>query len=89
GKSFNAFYEDRLLAESYIYKLSDHLYQKKIMLDNCSSQENKANLFGKIKEHNAAIGLIIQDYEKTKLTPAETSGFLSFKHHLRAAENLE
>ncbi|KAA9346012.1 MCP four helix bundle domain-containing protein [Adhaeribacter soli] len=89
GSSFSSVYEDRLLAESYIYRLSDHLYQKKIMLDNCNSQENIGNLQAKIGQHNAAINAIIRDYEKTKLTESESTYFSDFKKNVAAIEALE
>ena len=89
GNSFTSVYEDRLVVESYIYRLSDHLYQKKIMLDNCSSQENLQNLQGKLNQHNTAINGIVLNYEKTKLTTAETDCFAAFKENLAAIELLE
>ena len=89
GNSFASVYEDRLVAESYIYRLSDHLYQKKIMLDNCSSLENNSSLLTNIGQHNAAINIIIRDYEKTKLTELETSCFQDFKMNVAAIEALE
>src|SRR5688572_32281804 len=73
GNSFASVYEDRLVVEGYIYQLSDHLYQKKIMLDNCSNQENLTNLRAKFGEHNAAIHGLIQNYEKTRLTETENA----------------
>ena len=89
GDSFASVYEDRLVVEGYIYQLSDHLYQKKIMLDNCSSQENLTNLQARIGEHNAAINLLILNYEKTKLTDVESDYFQDFKANVSAIENLE
>src|SRR5688572_20462443 len=89
GNSFASVYEDRLVAESYIYQLSDHLYQKKIMLDNCSSQENIPNLQNKLGEHNTVIHAIIRDYEKTKLTTAETTCFTAFKRNVATIEEME
>lgn len=89
GNSFASVYEDRLVVEGYIYQLSDHLYQKKIMLDNCSSQDNLNNLRNKFGEHNAAIHALIQNYEKTRLTEAETAYFQDFKNHVAAIEKLE
>jgi hypothetical protein len=89
GNSFASVYEDRLLVESYIYQLSDHLYQKKIMLDNCSAAENLMHLQTKIETHNAAIDQLVLDYGKTKLTPSETTSFSAFKENIGAIKNLE
>lgn len=84
GNSFSSVYEDRLLAESYIYKLSHHLYQKKILFD----QEDE-NLTQQFKKHNAAINAIILDYEKTKLTDSEQAFFQKFKSNLAGIKSLE
>ena len=89
GHSFASVYEDRLVVEAYIYQLSDHLYQKKSMLDNCSRQENLVPLQVRIKEHNQAIGNLLHNYEKTKLTSSETTYFAAFKNEVTAIEMLE
>ena len=89
GNSFSSVYEDRLVVEAYIYQLSDHIYQKKIMLDNCSNQENMPHLQNKLDQHNTAISSLIQDYEKTKLTTIETDCFAAFKANVAAIELLE
>jgi hypothetical protein len=89
GSSFSAVYEDRLLAESYIYKLSDHLYQKKIMLDNCRSMETGSQLQGPFRQYNEAIRSLILDYEKTRLTANEDIFFLHLKNNLAEIRKLE
>lgn len=89
GDSFSSVYEDRLMAESYIYELSDHLYQKKIMLDNCTSNEHLTNVKEKIGMHNAAIAAILLDYEKTKLTDNESILYTDFKKNLAEINFLE
>lgn len=89
GNSFASVYEDRLVVESYIYQLSDHLYQKKSLLDNYSNKTNLANLQEKLKQHNSAIEALILDYEKTRLTSAETNYFTAFKQDVSAIKRLE
>ena len=79
GNSFASVYEDRLVVESYIYQLSDHLYQKKIMLDNCSNQENLPHLQAKLNQHSAAMHNLILAYEKTRFWKASTFPANSFQ----------
>ncbi|MGV3538515.1 MAG: MCP four helix bundle domain-containing protein [Rufibacter sp.] len=88
GSSFATVYEDRLLVESYIFQLSGHLYQKKMMLDNCSQGQDQG-LRDKINIHNVAITTLLQDYEKTKLTPAEAQFFQDFKQNMQEIKRLE
>lgn len=89
GSSFSSVYEDRLLVESYIYRLSDHLYQKKLIIDQCSNTGNQAALREKIAEHNKAIHALISDYEKTKLTNQESVFFLALKKNIEEMNILE
>jgi hypothetical protein len=44
GDSFSAVYEDRLMAESYIYELSNHLSRKKLLVDDCNTKEEIAQI---------------------------------------------
>ncbi len=88
GTTFSSVYEDRLLVESYIYELSGHLYQKKMMLDNLSEQD-EANLLAQFETRNAAISTIISDYEKTKFTEPESICFNDFKNNVATLQILE
>lgn len=79
GDSFSAVYEDRLLAESYIYEMSNHLSRKKLLIDDCNTKEELNQVKDKIKAHNNAVQVLIGSYEKTKLTPTEEVLFKDFK----------
>lgn len=80
GGSFSSVYEDRLLVESYIYNLSDHLYQKKIMLDHCGLVNNSSlDLKINIDLHNSEIRTLIHNFETTRLTEKESLVFDEFK----------
>ena len=89
GSSFTSVYADRLVVESYIYKFSDHLYQKKILLDNCNAQTQLAQFKDQIVAHNTAILQVIGAYEKTRLTEAERVYFDDFKNRIQSIMKLE
>lgn len=89
GDSFSSVFEDRLLVESYIYKLSDHLYQKQMLMDQCSEQGNLEQIKSIITQHNVAIMTLIHEYEKTKLTNEESLVFDSFKKNVQEMIMLE
>jgi len=90
GDSFSSVYKDRLLVESYIYKLSDQLYQKQILFDQCSQQQSDRDQFSLIiGRHNATINSLIQEYEKTKLTDQESIYFDAFKENITQMETIE
>lgn len=86
--SFSSVYEDRLVVEGYIYKLSAHLYQKKIMVDNCL-RVGDPDLQQKIAAHHFAISALITEYERTKLTDQESVFFSEFKNNIAALQTLE
>lgn len=87
GNSFSAVYEDRLLAESYIYGLADHLYQKRLLIDNC--EQHNGTVKSEIDHHNVAINNLVADYEKTNLTEAESLFFQGLKRNMEQMRTLE
>jgi hypothetical protein len=89
GTSFSSVYEDRLVVESYIYKFSDYLYQKKLVIDDCHSTQQAAMMSKKITLHNTAIQKMITAYEQTKLTEAEAKYFADFKKNISEIVALE
>lgn len=87
GNTFSVVYEDRLLAESYIYEFSDHLSRKKLLIDDSKTQQELTQNKIAIDKHNAAIQLLIGVYEKTKLTPTEEVLFRDLKKKI--SQNIE
>lgn len=78
-KSFSSMYEDRLLAESYLFQLYDQLQQK--------SELFQASLQGKqpdvkqfdFDQHQQKMKAIIDKFEKTQLTKEEADKYQRFK----------
>lgn len=86
--SFSSVFEDRLVVESYIYEISDHLYQKKLTLDKCSELAD-TNSRSKIGLHNEAIKDLLIYYDKTLLTKEEAVCLQDFKANFTAIKDLE
>lgn len=82
GTSFSSVYEDRLLVEGYIYRMSDHLFRKKIMIDSASTPRYVLQVRPAIDRYNEAVRGIIEAYEITKLTEAETKYFNDLKKNV-------
>lgn len=78
-KSFSSMYEDRLLAESYLFQLYDQLQQKSEIFQ-ASLQGNRAvaDKFD-FEQHQQKMNTIIDKYEKTHLTTEETATYQRFK----------
>jgi hypothetical protein len=89
GNSFSSVYEDRLMVESYIYRLSEHLFRKKIMIDTCGNHVTARFIKPLIDGHSKAIENIIGDYEKTNLTEVETTYFNLLKENVQTLVSLE
>lgn len=91
GDSMNSVYEDRLMVENYIFRLSGLLYEKKIMLDQCSGVGESAENLDYLKDQNAEIAVLIHDYDQTKLTEVEAILFNNLKKqvtHIQLQEEL-
>ncbi|MFZ1807406.1 MAG: MCP four helix bundle domain-containing protein [Cyclobacteriaceae bacterium] len=87
--SFSSVFDDRLVVESYIFQLTDHLYQKKIIIANCNSAESALAVQPQVNTHNSSINKILIDYEKTKITTAESKSFVSLKERLQNLKIME
>lgn len=79
-RTISSIYNDRLMPAGFLFKLNDHLYQKKITLQ-AAVLDDKTD-FKEIENHNNEIGTLMKDYEKTYLTKNEEEQWETFKAHL-------
>ena len=77
NESIASIYKDRLMPATYIFQLTDHLYQKKLLL-NTQSEQNKTA----VAKHDSAVTAIIKTYETTYLTSVEKRQWTAFKKEL-------
>lgn len=89
GSSFSSVFEDRLVVESYIYRMSEHLFRKKIMIDSSSTRSAVVAIRPAIDGYNETIREIIVAYEQTKLTQEEDRYFDSFRNRVSELARLE
>lgn len=78
--SFSAVYEDRLVAEIYIYKLSAQLHTKKKVFDEL----NDLGVYDRNTNQalNDSIRTLLSKYEETKLTEKEALLFTALKKNI-------
>jgi hypothetical protein len=80
-KSISSIYQDRLMPATYIYELSNHLYEKRLLQEHYAeyppTELQKKNFI-----HDDAIASLLQDYEKTYLTDEESKHWAELKHSL-------
>lgn len=89
GHSISTVYEDRLIAESYLYELSLYLHAKRLLLENCRSAEEWNGLQSKLDLHNQGIARLTGDFAQTRLTEDETSRFDTLLRHIERIRQLE
>lgn len=71
GRDFISFYDDRLVVESYIFEITEHLFLMKLAINK---PDFKSNLLEEdVESHRTAILDIIDDFENTNLTRDEAS----------------
>lgn len=90
--SFSSIYKDRLLPATYVFHLTDHLYQKRLILDNYFIHSAQPNIFADrhaIAKHNAAIDTLLEDFEATYLVEREDQLLHDFQQELQAFNALE
>lgn len=75
-KSVSSIHQDRLMPATYIFDISNHLYQKRL------TQEHATNTPTETEVHDKAIALLIRNYESTYLTVNEKKTWSEFKASL-------
>ncbi len=83
--SFSSIYNDRLMPATYIFSMSDHLYQSRLLME--ADRENPL-LEEELLVHDEIIATLISNYETTYLTEEESKQWASFKTHLYAYNRL-
>jgi hypothetical protein len=86
-KNISSLYQDRLMTSGYLFKISDHLYQKKILhMDEIIASPQ---LNAKLVKHDEAISKLIYEYEKTYLTKDEKQQWTQLLASLEAYKTVE
>lgn len=85
GKDFVSFYDDRLVVESYIFEITEHLFLMKLSVNQ---PELESNMLGEdIEAHRTAIFDIIEDFENTNLTTDEALHLSELKQKVHQLGN--
>ena len=79
-KSISSIYQDRLMPATYIFEISDHLYQERLLQEQPGPVTSEGLRL--LDSHNVAIAGLITNYEKTYLTKDEVKHWATFKKDL-------
>ena len=77
--SFKSVYEDRLVVEQYIFKMSTILYENQLELNKLSHTENPTLIYAEILANTKTLTSIVEKYALTYLTNKEEKIFDSFE----------
>lgn len=86
-KSVSSIYQDRLLPATYLYEISNRLYQKRLMLEEKSGLQDDWAAQKAIT--NREIDSLVKTYDSTFLTKEEQKEWILFKQQLHAYTQLE
>ena len=78
-KSFSSMYEDRLLAESYLFQLYDQLQQKSELFQASLQGKHPDVMHFDFELYQQKLKAILEKFEKTQLTNAEADKYQHFK----------
>lgn len=86
-KSVSSIYQDRLLPATYLYEISNRLYQKRLMLEEKSGL--KAGWASWKAEKDKEIDSLVKIYDSTYLTKEEQEQWTLFKQQLKRYTEME
>lgn len=87
-RNFAAIYEDRLLAEGYLFRLSTRMHQESNLLKEAVLSGKAPSASGTtIASLDAEIFSLLSDYEKTRLTKAEETLFLQLRQKMNELQS--
>ncbi|NVJ87563.1 MAG: MCP four helix bundle domain-containing protein [Algoriphagus sp.] len=79
SSTFTEVYNDRLVVESYIFDISERLFQIQKLIDHCNLDYDYSKVIDEIDMQEKEILAIVEDFEKTKLTDQESSYLKDFR----------
>ncbi len=71
SSTFTEVYNDRLVVEGYIFRISENLFRIQKLVDHCNINYDYSKVIEEIAEHEKNIAGIVRDFEKTNLTEQE------------------
>lgn len=88
-QSFTSIYEDRLLAENYLFHLYENLKQKQDLFELAAQNGVCHTINKELNEYRTARAQLISKYTETYLTEEEDGKFNDFKTALARIDKLE
>ncbi|SFB23840.1 MCP four helix bundle domain-containing protein [Algoriphagus aquimarinus] len=78
SNTFKEVYNDRLVVEGYIFRISENLFRIQKLVDHCNINYDYSKVIEEIAEHEKNITEIVRAFEKTNLTDQEAEFLADF-----------
>lgn len=88
-RSVSSIYDDRLLPATYVFKLTDHMYRKRLLWGEAERPGRGEVVRVGLDGHDAAIGALVKEFEATYLVDEESRALEGFKASWAAVRDLE
>lgn len=79
SSTFAEVYNDRLVVEGYIFKISENLFKIQKLVDHCNINYDYSRVVTEIAQHEKNIISIVNDFEETNLTEQEAEYLTDFR----------
>lgn len=77
--TFTEVYNDRLVVEGYIFRISENLFRIQKLVDHCDNNYDYSKVVDEIAVHERSILDIVDNFEKTNLTASEEQYLTDFR----------
>lgn len=79
SSTFTEVYNDRLVVEGYIFRISENLFRIQKLVDHCDMGYDYSKVVNEIATHENNIMEIVSDFEQTNLTENEEKYLADFR----------
>ncbi len=79
SSTFTEVYNDRLVVEGYIFKISEKLFKIQKLVDHCDLDYDYSKVINEISGHEQEILELVKEFEATNLTEQEATYLTDFK----------
>lgn len=89
SSTFTEVYNDRLVVEGYIFKISEKLFKIQKLVDHCDLDYDYSKVVNEISDHEKEILNLVSEFEATQLTPQEATYLNDFKKIIQTDLNIK
>jgi hypothetical protein len=89
SSTFTEVYNDRLVVEGYIFKISEKLFKIQKLVDHCDLDYDYSKVVNEISAHEKEILSLVGEFEATNLTEQEATYLNDFKKIIETDLNIK